>query len=62
MLVYWQCFGEKVCQIIDAFAPHDFELSLTYAVSNPVELHINALCALGFYCIRGDAMSTFIVT
>ena len=34
---------KKICQIVGAFAPLDQKLSLTYAVSNPMEFHVHAL-------------------
>ena len=54
--------GEKICEIITAFAPADRKMTRTNAIPNPMKLHINTLGAFRFDRVGGNAVRAFVVT
>ena len=53
--------GEKICEIITAFAPADGKMARTNAIPNPMKLHVNTLGAFGLDRVGGNAVCAFVV-
>jgi len=54
--------GEEISEVASAFAPLDGEVTLTNTVADPVEAHVDGLCAMKFDRVVGDANCTGVVT
>ena len=53
--------GEKICEVITAFAPADGKMTLANAIPNPMKLHVNTLCAFRLDRVGGNAVCAFVV-
>ena len=61
VFMYWQCFGEEVCQVACSSFPHDLELSLSDAVPNPIVAHVEAFGSLELACVVGYSDCTLVI-
>jgi len=54
--------GKEVCKVIESGLPFYFEMSLSNAISDPMESHVDGLASLLFYSVIGDGYSTLVIT
>ena len=54
--------GEKICEIITAFAPADRKMTRANTIPNPMKPRINTLGAFRFDRVCGNAVCAFVVT
>ena len=53
--------GEKICEIITAFAPANREMTRANAIPNPMILHVSTFGAFRFDRVGSNAVCAFAV-
>ena len=56
-----QCFGKEIGSVLRASFPLDREMTLAYAVTDPVKAHINAFGSLYLQRVVGEPNSAFVI-
>lgn len=53
--------GEKISKVVFSFEPSNYKLTLAYAVTYPMEVHVDAFCSARCDGVVGDADGTGVV-
>ena len=57
----WKWLCKEVCKVVGALAPRNNELLLLDAVSDPVEVQVDAFGASRFNCVLRNTLGAFVV-